>query len=47
MVDTPRKYVFISYPSVDRAWAERIAWGLEAAGYSTIIQAWFVALAQA
>ena len=31
---------FISYTSVDRAWAEWIAWQLEAAGHTTIIQAW-------
>ncbi len=39
MADTPRDF-FISYTSVDRAWAEWIAWALEAAGYSTLIQAW-------
>src|SRR5579859_7542908 len=31
---------FISYNKADRAWAEWIAWQLEAEGYSTIIQAW-------
>ena len=31
---------FISYTSADRAWAEWIAWQLEAAGYTTLIQAW-------
>jgi hypothetical protein len=31
---------FISYTSADRAWAEWIAWELEAAGYTTLIQAW-------
>ena len=31
---------FVSYTGVDRAWAEWIAWQLEGAGYSTIIQAW-------
>jgi TIR domain len=31
---------FISYTSTDRAWAEWIAWELEAAGYTTLIQAW-------
>ncbi len=31
---------FISYTGVDRTWAEWIAWALEEAGYSTIIQAW-------
>ena len=32
--------VFVSYTSADRPWAEWIAWELEAAGYSTIVQAW-------
>jgi tetratricopeptide (TPR) repeat protein len=31
---------FVSYTSADRAWAEWIAWQLEAEGYSTILQAW-------
>ena len=31
---------FISYTGKDRAWAEWIAWTLEAAGYETLIQAW-------
>src|SRR5215813_1440987 len=31
---------FISYTQVDRLWAEWIAWQLEAAGYTTKIQAW-------
>ena len=31
---------FISYSSADRAWAEWIAWELEQAGYTAIIQAW-------
>lgn len=34
------KDFFISYNKADRGWAEWIAWQLEAAGYSTIIQAW-------
>jgi hypothetical protein len=35
---------FVSYAQADRPWAEWIAWQLEAAGYSTILQAWdFVA----
>lgn len=34
------KDFFISYTSADRNWAEWIAWQLEDAGYSTIIQAW-------
>lgn len=35
-----RKDFFISYTSTDRTWAEWIAWHLEQAGYTTIIQAW-------
>ena len=31
---------FISYTGVDRTWAEWIAWQLEAAGYTTVLQAW-------
>jgi hypothetical protein len=31
---------FVSYTEVDRGWAEWIAWQLEAAGYSTVVQAW-------
>ncbi len=31
---------FISYNKADRAWAEWIAWQLEAAGYTTVIQSW-------
>jgi hypothetical protein len=31
---------FISYTGVDRSWAEWIAWQLEAAGYTTVLQAW-------
>jgi hypothetical protein len=31
---------FVSYTSADRPWAKWIAWELEAAGYSTRIQAW-------
>src|SRR5262249_25256569 len=31
---------FISYTSADKRWAEWIAWQLEAAGLTTIIQAW-------
>jgi tetratricopeptide (TPR) repeat protein len=35
---------FVSYTEVDRGWAEWIAWQLETAGYSTVVQAWdFVA----
>ncbi len=39
MAETQRDF-FISYTGVDRAWAEWIAWALEEAGYTTIIQAW-------
>src|SRR6266849_912235 len=35
-----RKDFFISYTSADRSWAEWIAWHLEDAGYTTVIQAW-------
>jgi TIR domain len=31
---------FVSYASADRAWAEWIAWELEADGYQVVIQAW-------
>jgi TIR domain len=31
---------FISYNRADRTWAEWIAWELERAGYSTLLQAW-------
>jgi hypothetical protein len=31
---------FISYTSADRAWAEGIAWQLEAEGYAVVVQAW-------
>jgi hypothetical protein len=31
---------FISYNKADRQWAEWIAWQLEDAGYSTVLQAW-------
>jgi phage replication-related protein YjqB (UPF0714/DUF867 family) len=31
---------FISYTGADRAWAEWIAVQLEAAGYTTVLQAW-------
>lgn len=34
------KDFFISYNKADREWAEWIAWQLEEAGYTTIIQAW-------
>jgi TIR domain len=31
---------FVSYTSVDRAWAEWIAWQLEIEGYMVVVQAW-------
>lgn len=34
------KDFFISYNKADRQWAEWIAWQLEEAGYSTVIQCW-------
>ena len=34
------KNFFISYNQADRRWAEWIAWHLEEAGYTTILQAW-------
>jgi tetratricopeptide (TPR) repeat protein len=34
------KHFFISYNQADRAWAEWIAWQLEAEGYTTVLQAW-------
>jgi hypothetical protein len=35
-----RRDFFISYTSADHRWAEWIAWHLEEAGYSTMLQAW-------
>jgi tetratricopeptide (TPR) repeat protein len=34
------KHFFVSYNSADRTWAEWIAWQLEEAGYTTVLQAW-------
>lgn len=34
------KNFFISYNRADRSWAEWIAWHLEEAGYTTVLQAW-------
>jgi hypothetical protein len=31
---------FVSYTSADRAWAEWIAWQLEAEGYTVVVQSW-------
>ncbi|HEY6888758.1 MAG TPA: FxSxx-COOH system tetratricopeptide repeat protein, partial [Solirubrobacter sp.] len=36
----PRADVFVSYTQADRGWAEWIAWQLEAAGHTTVLQAW-------
>ncbi|HEV3468792.1 MAG TPA: toll/interleukin-1 receptor domain-containing protein [Pyrinomonadaceae bacterium] len=35
-----KKAFFISFNRADRAWAEWIAWQLEAAGYTTVFQEW-------
>lgn len=40
LMDGDERDFFISYTSADRTWAEWIAWKLEEAGYSTILQAW-------
>ncbi|UBF30082.1 toll/interleukin-1 receptor domain-containing protein (plasmid) [Kovacikia minuta CCNUW1] len=37
---SPLKDFFISYNRHDKHWAEWIAWTLEEAGYSVVIQAW-------
>ena len=34
------KDFFISYNRFDKQWAEWVAWTLEEAGYSVVIQAW-------
>jgi TIR domain len=39
-VTSSSKNFFISYNGADKAWAEWIAWQLEEAGFSTILQAW-------
>jgi hypothetical protein len=38
--DGAQPVIFISYTQVDRAWAEWIAWQVEEAGYSVLVQAW-------
>src|SRR3989440_10840374 len=38
--DMAQKDFFISYNKADRAWAEWMAWQLEAEGYTTVLQAW-------
>ena len=40
MADNQVKDFLISYAAPDAQWAEWIAWQLEKAGYSVIIQAW-------
>jgi tetratricopeptide (TPR) repeat protein len=40
VADQPLRDFFISYTQVNRAWAEWIAVQLEAAGYTTMLQAW-------
>ena len=40
MTDQPGRDFFISYTAVNRSWAEWIAVQLEAAGYTTLLQAW-------
>ena len=35
-----RKDAFVSYTGVDRRWAEWIAWVLEEAGHTVVLQAW-------
>jgi len=40
MIEQMKKQFFVSYNGRDKQWAEWIAWILEEAGYSVIIQAW-------
>jgi tetratricopeptide (TPR) repeat protein len=40
VADSPGRDFFISYTAVNRSWAEWVAVQLEAAGYSTVLQAW-------
>ncbi len=39
MTENPKDF-FISYTSADETWATWIAWVLEEAGYTTLVQAW-------
>jgi hypothetical protein len=41
-VDKPdqQQDFLVSYTQADRAWAEWLAWELEAVGYTTVLQAW-------
>jgi tetratricopeptide (TPR) repeat protein len=38
--ESERRDFFVSYTQADRAWAEWLAWELEAAGYTTLLQVW-------
>ncbi|MDI5982535.1 toll/interleukin-1 receptor domain-containing protein [Amycolatopsis magusensis] len=40
MIAATKADFFISYNSTDSSWAEWIAWTLEQAGYTTLIQQW-------
>ena len=40
MAEDDKKDFFVSYNKADCAWAEWMAWQLEAEGYTTILQAW-------
>jgi len=40
VADGRRRDFFVSYAGADRAWAEWVAWQLEAAGWTTVLQAW-------
>ena len=40
MADSGGRDFFISYTAVNRPWAEWIAVQLDAAGYTTVLQAW-------
>jgi tetratricopeptide (TPR) repeat protein len=40
MPEEDRKDFFISYNKADKAWAEWIAWELEAKGFTTVLQTW-------
>lgn len=40
VTDGERRDFFVSYTAVDRGWAEWIAWQLEDAGYTVLLQAW-------
>jgi TIR domain len=46
VADRPGRDFFISYTAADRAWAEWVAWQLEAAGWTTVLQAWDFAVGE-